>query len=135
MNKQKKWKFYETRFRFREFFFHKIIRRNICERFFNYDPIMYFYANQWVKNQKKTHRWIINKLNSKEPFMVARFGNTELCVMTNILKQRLFGISKEKQTHVSQGYRHFSVLPVDNITRVPALSLILIFSHPSHKDL
>ena len=36
--------------------------------------------------------------------------------------------------HVSHGYWHFSVLPLDNITRVPALSLILIFSHPSHKD-
>lgn len=95
MNKQKKWKFYEKRFCFREFYFHKIIRRNICERFFNHDPIMYFYANQWVKNQKKTNQWIIEKLNGKEPFMVARFGNTELCVMTNILKQRLFGSSKE----------------------------------------
>ena len=44
------------------------------------------------------------------------------------------GVVKKKQTHISQGYWYFSFLPVDDITRVPTLSLILIFSHPAHKD-
>lgn len=34
-------------------------------------------------------------IRSGKPFMVARFGNTELSVMTSVLKRRLFGSTPE----------------------------------------
>lgn len=95
MNKKTKWMLYEKRCEFREFYFHKVIRRHICEKYFNFDPVMHFYANQFIMGKGKTNRWIADKIRSGEPFMVARFGNTELSVMTSVLKRRLFGDSPE----------------------------------------
>ena len=95
MKQQTRWKLYEKRCAFREFYFHKVIRRHICEKYFNFDPVMHFYANQFIMGKRKTNRWIAQKLRSGEPFMVARFGNTELSVMTSVLKRRLFGETEE----------------------------------------
>lgn len=97
MDKKKKWKFYERRCKFRGFYFHKIIERHICHRFFNFDPIMLVYANKFTKGKKSTNRWIADKIKSGKPFMVARFGNTELSVVTSVLKRRLFGNIPEIQ--------------------------------------
>lgn len=97
MNKKTKWNLYEARCKFRQFYFHKIITRHICHRFFNFDPVMYYYANQFIMGKKKTNQWISEKIRSGEPFMVARFGNTELSVITSVLKRRLFGNTFEIQ--------------------------------------
>lgn len=104
MNKKVKWKLYETRRRFREFYFHKILTRNICQRFFNFDPVMHFYANQFIMGKKKTNQWIAEKIQSGEPFMVARFGNTELSVITSVLKRRIFGNTAEIQARFDKWF-------------------------------
>lgn len=91
MNKKLKWKLYESRCKFRNFYFHKVIRQHICEKYLNFDPIMYLYANKFVISKEKTNLWIADKIKSGHPFMVSRFGNTELSVMTSVLKRRLFG--------------------------------------------
>lgn len=95
MDKKKKWTFYEKRRKFRLFYFHKIIERHICNRCFNHDPIMLIYANRFTWGKKKTNQWIADKIKSGQPFMVGRFGNTELSVMTSVLKRRLFGNTPE----------------------------------------
>lgn len=95
MNKKNKWLFYEKRYQFRELYFHKILRRHICEKYLNIDPVLPFYANQWVMSQKKTNQYIFNQLMAGKPFMAARFGNTELSVMISVLKRRLFGNTPE----------------------------------------
>lgn len=104
MNKKMKWNFYERRCRFREFYFHKIIRRNICERFFKFDPVMFFYANKFVFTKRKTNEWIADKIKEGKPFMVARFGNTELSVMTSVLKRRLYGDLPEVQERLDKWF-------------------------------
>ena len=104
MNKKIKWKFYEKRYNFREIYFRKIIERRICHKFFNYDPVMIFYANRFVVGKGKTNAWIADKIKSGEPFMVARFGNTELSVMTSVLKKRLFGNSPEIQARFDKWF-------------------------------
>lgn len=87
--------FYEKRCQFREFYFHKVIRRHICEKYFNFDPVMHLYANQIIMGKRRTNLWISDHIRSGKPFMAARFGNTELSVMTSVLKQRIFGNSPE----------------------------------------
>lgn len=57
---------------------------------------MHFYANQWIMGKKK-NRWIADKIESGKLFMVARFGNTELSVMTSVLKRRIMGNTPETQ--------------------------------------
>ena len=84
MNREIKWKLYESRHKLREIYFHKILTRHICHRFFNFDPVIHYYANQFIVGKKKTNQWISEKIKSGDPFMVARFGNTELRVITTV---------------------------------------------------
>ena len=91
MNEKIRWELYEKRWQFREFYFHKALRRHIFEKYFNKDIYMPYYANQLVMGKMATNIQISSMINSKKPFMVSRFGNTELSVMTSVLKRRLFG--------------------------------------------
>lgn len=104
MNIKTKWKLYESRCNFREIYFHKALRRHICEKYFNFDPVMHFYANQFIMGKNKTNRWIADKIRSGAPFMVARFGNTELSVMTSVLKKRIFGNSPQTQAKFDEWF-------------------------------
>lgn len=105
LNKKAKWFFYEKRADFRDFYFHKIIRRHICEKYLNFDPVMPFYANRFIMGKRNTNRWIADRIKSGEPFMVARFGNTELSVMTSVLKRRLFGDSPKTSARFNKWFR------------------------------
>lgn len=118
MDKKIKWYLYEKRCAFRNFYYHKALRRHICEKYLNHDPVLVFYANQWLMRQNQTHQWIADKIESGEPFMVARFGNTELTVMTSVMKRRLFGNSESTQarfdkwfTRMGEGAGFFPVEP------------------------
>lgn len=103
-DKKLKWKLYEKRYEFRNFYFHKAIRRHICEKYFNMDPVMRFYAGRWVMGKKKTNRWIADQLKGGEPFLAARFGNTELAVMTSVMKRRMFGNSPQIQARFDEWF-------------------------------
>lgn len=103
-DKKLKWKLYEKRYEFRNFYFHKAIRRHICEKYFNMDPVMRIYANRWVMGKKKTNRWIAERLKEGKPFLVARFGNTELAVMTSVMKRRMFGNSPQTQARFDEWF-------------------------------
>lgn len=90
-NKKFKWKFYEQRYQFRNFYFHKVIRRHIFEKWLKKDPYIPVYANHYVMMKNKTNSVISEKIKTGKPLLVSRFGNTELSVMTSVLKRRLFG--------------------------------------------
>ena len=105
MNRKKlKWNLYDKRYQFRDFYFHKAIRRHFFEKYINKDPYLPFYANRWVVGMKKTNQWIAEKIKSGSPFMVARFGNTELAVMTSILQMRLFGSTPESNARFHEWF-------------------------------
>lgn len=110
MDKKRKWMLYEKRYMFREFYFHKVIRRRICEKIFKFDPVMRIYANRFVLGKRKTNQWIAEKIQSGEPFMVARFGNTELSVVTSVLKRRLFGDSPDIQERFDKWFHRLGEL-------------------------
>ncbi|MBD5464204.1 MAG: hypothetical protein HDR24_14320 [Lachnospiraceae bacterium] len=110
MNKKFKWKLYEKRSQFRNFYFHKVIRRHIFEKYFDIDPVIPFYANQWVMGKKKTNCWIADKIREGTPFMAGRFGNTELSVMTSVLKRRMFGDEPEIQERFEEWFHNLGEL-------------------------
>lgn len=95
MDKKKKWKIYEARWKFRDFYFRKVLQRHIFEKYFHYDLCMPRFAHKWIMSAKSANEWLYEKILSGEPFMAARFGNTELSVITTVLKNRICGRSKE----------------------------------------
>ena len=109
-DKKLKWNLYEKRYRFREFYFHKIIRRHIFEKYLNIDPVMLFYANQWIMSRKKTNQWIAERIREGTPFMVGRFGNTELSVMTSVLKRRLLGSTPQVEERFTEWFHNLGEL-------------------------
>ena len=103
-HKKLKWNVYEKRNQFRNFYFHKAIRTHIFEKYFNKDPYLPIYANRWIVGMNKTNQWIAAKIKSGRPFMVARFGNTELAVMTSVLQKRLFGRTPESDARFDEWF-------------------------------
>ena len=110
MASKAKWKFYEKRSNFRDFYFHKVLRRHIFEKYFNKDPYLPIYANHRVLGMNKTNQIIGERIQSGEPFMVARFGNTELSVMTSVLKRRIFGHTEENDARLKEWFQNLQDL-------------------------
>lgn len=104
MTKETKWKLYEGRWKLRNFYFHKVLRQHIFEKHLKKEPVMYFYANKWIHHKEETNRLIYNAILKDEPFMAARFGNTELSVMTSILKNRICGESKQNTIRLGKWF-------------------------------
>lgn len=92
-----KWNRYEKRWKWRDFYFHKVLRRHIFEKYFHYDIAMPRYAGKWLLSKNQTNEWMAEKIMSGEPFMVARFGNTELQTVVSILQERIKGETKESR--------------------------------------
>lgn len=110
MTKEMKWEIYEKRNNFRNFYFHKALRRHIFEKYFNKDPYLPIYAHHQVLGMKKTNQVICEMIQSGRPFMVARFGNTELSVMTSVLKRRIFGKSEENDARLEEWFQNLQDL-------------------------
>ncbi len=104
MDKKTKWKLYEARWKFRDFYFRKVLQRHIFEKYLHYDLYMPHFAHQWIMSTKATNEWIYQKILSGEPFMAARFGNTEISVMTSVLKNRICGRSKENDERFAEWF-------------------------------
>lgn len=107
--KEKKWKFYEKRWKFRDFYFRKVLQRHIFEKYFHYDLCMPHFAHKWIMSTKATNEWIYQKILSGEPFMAARFGNTELSVITTVLKDRICGKSEENERRFAKWFPRLGV--------------------------
>ena len=95
---------YERKWKWRKFYFHKILRRHIFEKYFHCDIVMPRYAGRWVYGRKKTNEWIEDKILSGEPFMVARFGNTELQVLVSVLQERVEGKSEKSKKRFEEWF-------------------------------
>lgn len=110
MDKKRKWNFYEKRSEFRNFYFHKVLRRHIFEKYLNKDPYLPIYANHCVLGLNRTNKAISEMIQSGKPFMVARFGNTELSVMTSVLKRRIFGSTTENDARLEEWFQNLQDL-------------------------
>ncbi len=102
--KAKKWNFYEKRWKFRDFYFRKVLQRHIFEKYFHYDLCMPHFAHKWIMSTKDTNAWLYDRILSGKPFMAARFGNTEISVMTSVLKSRICGPSSENDARFEKWF-------------------------------
>lgn len=107
MNKQelqKKWNFYEKRWKFRDFYFNKCLRRHGIVKYFHRELVMPHYAHKWIMSSKKTNDYLYDKIISGESFFACRFGNTELQTMVGELKDRIIGYSDENEVHTNKWF-------------------------------
>lgn len=101
---QKKWSFYEKRWKIRDFYFNKCLRRHGIVKYFHREPVMPHYAHKWVMSTKKTNDYIYHLLESDKPFMVCRFGNTELQTVVGNLKVKIMGHSEEADEYLDRWF-------------------------------
>lgn len=104
MDKVKKWLLYEKRWKIRDIYFNKALRRHFLLKYFHVEPVMPHYAHKKVMSQKKTNEYIANLINSGKPFFVGRFGNTELSIVTSVLRNRIVGRTPENDARLEEWF-------------------------------
>lgn len=103
-NLQKKWKFYKKRWKIRDFYFNKCLRRHGIVKYFHREPVMPHYAHKWVMSSKRTNDYLYDKIISGESFFACRFGNTELQTIVGELEDRILGTSSENEKHTEKWF-------------------------------
>ena len=101
---QKKWMYYEKKWKFRDFYFNKILRRHGILKYFHREPVMPHYAHKWVMTKRQTNDYIYNLIQSDKPFMVCRFGNTELQTVVGNLRIKIMGHSSEADAYLDKWF-------------------------------
>lgn len=104
MEQKEKWLRYEKRWKIRDIYFNKALRRHLIVKYLHREPVMPHFAGQWVMSVEKTNAYITEKIKSGAPFLACRFGNTELSIMTSVLKQRIVGESAENTKRLEEWF-------------------------------
>lgn len=117
MTKKEKWVRYEKRWKWRDFYFNKCLRRHGIVKYLHKEPVMPYYAKKWVMSSAKTNDYIYQKIMEGKPFMVCRFGNTELQTVVGYLKLKYKGHSLEDDAYLDKWFTKLGQLsgffPVD----------------------
>lgn len=103
-NLQRRWQTYERKWRFRDFYFNKCLRRHGILKYFHREPVMLYYAHKWILSKKKTNDYIYEMLLSDKPFLVCRFGNTELQTVVGNLRIKIMGHSAEADAYLDKWF-------------------------------
>ena len=101
---QNKWKKYEKKWKFRDFYFNKCLRRHGIVNYFHREPVMPRFAHKPVMSSAKTNAYIFEMIQSGKPFLVCRFGNTELQTVVGNLKVKILGHSKEADEYLDKWF-------------------------------
>lgn len=101
---QNKWKKYEKKWKFRDFYFNKCLRRHGIVKYFHREPVMPRFAHKPVMSSTKTNEYLYEKIQSGEPFLACRFGNTELQTVVGNLKVKILGHSKEADEYLDKWF-------------------------------
>lgn len=104
MDKKKKWMKYEKRWKWRDIYFNKALRRHGIVKYFHREPVMPHYAHKWVMSSKKTNDYIYDKIIEGKPFMACRFGNTEMQTIVGDLAIRHKGHSPEDDAYLDRWF-------------------------------
>ena len=104
MDKKKKWLLYEKRWKIRDIYFNKALRRHFLLKYFHVEPVMPHYAHKSVMSKKATNDYIADLILSGKPFFVGRFGNTELSIVTSVLRNRIVGRTPENDARLEEWF-------------------------------
>ena len=104
MGKKKKWLLYEKRWKIRDIYFNKALRRHFLLKYFHVEPVMPHYAHKSVMSKKATNDYIADLILSGKPFFVGRFGNTELSIVTSVLRNRIVGRTPENDARLEEWF-------------------------------
>ena len=104
MNKATKWKLYEARWKIRDIYFNKTLRRHFLLKYFHVEPVMPCYAHKRVMSKKRTNEYIAELIMSGKPFFIGRFGNTELSIVTSVLRNRIVGRTKKNDERLEEWF-------------------------------
>lgn len=95
MNRDKlKWLLYEKRYEFRNNRITDIIRRHIVIPIFGHELHPYVYGGKILHGPEYTNKKIAELINGEKPFMVSRFGNTEINNLNAYMRKNICGISE-----------------------------------------
>lgn len=104
MDKAKKWLLYEKRWKIRDIYFNKALRRHFLLKYFHVEPVMPHYAHKSVMSKKATNDYIADLILSGKPFFAGRFGNTELSIVTSVLRNRIVGRTPENDARLEEWF-------------------------------
>lgn len=104
MTIEEKWVRYEKRWKWRDFYFHKCLRRHGILKYFHREPVMPHYAKKWVMSPAKTNEYIYQKIMAGKPFMACRFGYTELRTVEGYLRVKYKGHSPENDAYLDDWF-------------------------------
>lgn len=104
MTVEEKWRKYEKRWKWRDFYFNKCLRRHGIVKYFHREPVMPHYAHKWVMGSRKTNEYIYNRIMEGKPFMACRYGNTEMQTMVGDLAIRYKGHSATDDEYLNRWY-------------------------------
>lgn len=85
------------------------------------------YGNKQFLDGQSGNDKITELLNSKSPFMVARFGSTELAIMRQCMEMKL-GIRKYLQTDLRRQFQNWSGFFPDNVDLITEFSELMLKS-------
>ncbi len=104
MNEQTKWRLYEARWKVREQYFDRILRRHIFEKYLGFEPKIYLYGGKRLHRPEASNRILAEGILSDEPFMASRFGNTEIHVMAGVMRRKLLGKDQSSQEELDKWF-------------------------------
>lgn len=104
MTQSEKWIKYEKRWKWRDFYFNKCLRRHGIVKYFHREPVMPHYAHKWVMGAQKTNDYIYDHIIEGSPFMACRFGNTELQTVVGYLKVKYKGHNEEDDAYLDRWF-------------------------------
>ncbi len=89
------WRLYKLKFKARDYFINRILNRHLWQPLFGKDFQLFVYGGKLLHNADWSNRKISELINGDKPFMVSRFGNTELINLNSYLEKNICGDSAE----------------------------------------
>ena len=129
MTENEKWSFYESRFNIRDYWINRIISRHFTMPLFGTEPHIYYYGGKLLHGAEWANKEIGKLINGDSPFMVARFGNTELNVLNSYMGKIITGDADRYKASMDEWWDNLFTLcgffPIDEKYQKPFSELIL----------
>lgn len=94
MDKESTYKKYEKRYKIRSWIMDRV-NRHITMKYWGFETKLYIYGGKILHRADKINTIITKGLLSDEPFMVSRFGGTEINVMNAVKHREVLGESQD----------------------------------------